>query len=357
LYTCDMFRQKTTIIIGAGASCELGLPSGDSLKFQIARLLRPAADNAYGFEDETMAALMRQRCPNVWDYEAILGPLKEAAARIRKGLPLAVSIDNFLYSHQGDGEIEQLGKLAIAICILRSEKSSHLFNPVPAIMQLSHPQPTPTLSIDGNELAKSWYPIFAQLLMSGIQRGDIASAFRNLRFIIFNYDRCFEQFIWMALQNYFDIGTDQASEILDNVSFIHPYGDLGALPWQSDTDSVAFGDCSITDLTKMIPRIRTFTESVQSDVGGNVKDAVEWAETLLILGFGYLDQNIQLLSPTTETRSNRVFSTAYGISPYDYDVIKDTMINLGGVSATDAIVEQGTCRNLFENFRLNFSLA
>ena len=106
----------------------------------------------------------------------------------------------------------------------------------------------------------------------------------------------------------------------------------------------------------MIPRIRTFTESVQSDVGGKVKDAVAWAETLVILGFGYLDQNIQLLSPYSESVCNRVFSTAYGMSPFDQTVVRDAMMALGHVPEQAAMIERGSCRNLFDNYKLHFSL-
>lgn len=34
-----MFKSKTVFIVGAGASCEAGLPSGDTLKERIAELL------------------------------------------------------------------------------------------------------------------------------------------------------------------------------------------------------------------------------------------------------------------------------------------------------------------------------
>ncbi|KQN08875.1 hypothetical protein ASE79_13350 [Sphingomonas sp. Leaf28] len=160
----------------------------------------------------------------------------------------------------------------------------------------------------------------------------------------------------MALQEYFDIDEDEASHVLEDVSFIHPYGDLGPLPWGSAEDPVALGSAATFELSRVAARIRTFTESVGSDLGGTVKDAVEWAETLVILGFGYLDQNIQLLSRRLDTGGTRVFSTAYGVSQPDQLVMKDAMIALGGVTANAAMIEPGSCRDLFENYRLHISL-
>jgi hypothetical protein len=351
-----MFKEKTTIIVGAGASCELGLPSGEGLKTQILNLLQPA-DSAYGFADTSMIELMKQRSgTNSLAYHTDLKPVREAAERIRKGLPLALSIDNFLHSHQGDIEVERLGKLVIALSILRAEGVSHLFGSISPMKRHANPTLKPQLNILGSELNKSWYPAFAQLLMSGVQRDNIAIAFENLRFIIFNYDRCLEQYIWMALQAYFNIDEDDASAVLEDVSFVHPYGSLGSLPWRSADRPVALGKASLTELPSMAPRIRTFTESVRSDIGGRVKDAVAWADTLIILGFGYLDQNLELLSPLSEPRGSRVFSTAYKVSHWDQEVMKDAMMKLGGVTAGAAMIEQGTCRNLFDNYRLHFSL-
>ena len=40
-----MFKSDTVLVVGAGASCEAGLPSGDKLKEHIARLLNFKFDN------------------------------------------------------------------------------------------------------------------------------------------------------------------------------------------------------------------------------------------------------------------------------------------------------------------------
>ena len=49
----------------------------------------------------------------------------QAAIRIREAMPLAPSIDNFIDSHRDDKKIAQLGKVAIATCILRAEKDQY----------------------------------------------------------------------------------------------------------------------------------------------------------------------------------------------------------------------------------------
>ncbi|MBX9797357.1 hypothetical protein [Sphingomonas sp.] len=351
-----MFRQKTAIIVGAGASCELGLPSGDQLKRDIVRLLKPTDDNVYGFIDKTMIAYMHQMgYPNSFEFGERMKDVKEAADRIRKGLPLALSIDNFLHSHHGDSEVEKLGKLAIAISIIHAEERSYLFHRATAL-ERANPNYKPSIQIYNEKLLESWYPLFAKLAMSEVHRQNISKVFDNLRFVIFNYDRCFEQYIWIALQSYFGVSGEEASDVLSGVSFIHPYGTLGPLPWQSKDESVAFGEFNVNQLSGMASRIRTFTESVQSDIGSSVKDAVEWADTIVILGFGYLDQNIQLLSPGSTACSNRVFSTALNVSGPDQLVMKEAMMKLAGVNENNAMIEPGSCRNRFNNYWLHLSL-
>ncbi|KQT33735.1 hypothetical protein ASG29_06940 [Sphingomonas sp. Leaf412] len=354
-----MFRQKTTIVVGAGASCELGLPSGDGLKEQIVSLLRPTNDNAYGFADPALQQAMKALVsPDVTSFQSTLRPFKAAAQRILRGLPLALSIDNFLHSHQDDPHVVDLGKLCIAICILRAERSSHLFKRRNIYVLVEDHNEPREASTHGEELAKTWYPAFARLLMSGVQRNNIKEAFENVRFVIFNYDRCLEHFLWMALQDYFDVDGEVAAEVLEGVQFTHPYGSLGVLPWRGRSDAnLPLGGTDSVDHWKVGKRLQTFTESVRSKVAQNVVEAVHSADTLLVLGFGYLDQNLQLLRPQMNGNAQRAISTAYGVSEPDQRIVRQALLTLGNQTPDLTYLEQGSCRELFEHFRLMLSLS
>lgn len=354
-----MLKQKTTIVVGAGASCELGLPSGDLLKKQILTLLERSASNAFGFSDTTMQGAMRMIIASEGGGQAwsVLEPWKAAADKISRGLPFAASIDNFLHSHQDDERVVRLGKLAIAICILRAERSSHFFEATHYLESFSHRPAQSEPSIRGEKLMSTWYTALAQLLFSGITADAIDEAFAKVRFIVFNYDRCLEQFLWMALQAYFDISGEEAAKKLSNVSFLHPYGSLGPLPWRHmASNQLPIGGGDGLDYWPIGDRIRTFTESVKSHLGDRVKNAVSEASTILILGFGYLDQNLQLLRPGAQRQAGRVISTAYRVSPQDQEVMKRAMMALGGQAIDMSFVEVGECRDLFNNYRMALSL-
>lgn len=354
-----MFRQKTTIIVGAGASCEIGLPSGNDLKEQIVTLLHRTQDNAYGFSDETMQNIMRHMVGgDVFSIQSKIAPFTAAAEKILRGLPLALSIDNFLHSHQHDEQVVELGKLAIAICILRAERRSHLFEPVGSLEAITGSYRVPTPSIKGKGLQKTWYPAFARLLMSGVQRSNIGQSLDSVSFVVFNYDRCLEHFIWMAIQDYFDVDGDEASTVLDSVQFSHPYGSLGLLPWRGfEQTSLPLGGGDGLDYWKIGGRLKTFTETVRSQMIDSVTNSVGDAETILILGFGYLDQNLQLLTPGVHKRAQRVISTAYGISEPDQKIMRQAMLMLGNQALEASHIEPGTCRDLFNHYHLLLSLS
>lgn len=364
-----MFRQKTTIVIGAGASCEIGLPSGDRLKAQIAALFAGSNENSYGLKNTSMIAAVKDRLgqrnrvyvnsPPLHHDEQIV-TIREAAKRIRVGLPLALSIDNFLHTHQADAEVVRLGKTAIAMCILAAERGSAFYDEVtPATKHKQRLQGTQrSITLTSKKMLESWYVPFVQLLMSGIGKADAKEVFRNLRFVIFNYDRCLEQYLWLALQSYFDLTREAAAEILSTVEFLHPYGSLGPLPWQTiaEEHSVQLGGSEDLDVWQVGSRIRTFTESVESDLEPRIRSAIEDPSTILILGFGYLDQNVQLLTPGDKRNASRIISSAYGVSQLDQDIIREVMRSFARATGPQIMLEPGTCRALFDNFRLQLTL-
>lgn len=354
-----MLKQKTTIVVGAGASCELGLPSGDALKRQILTLLSRDTSNAFGFSDVALQNAMRQilAADGRGADWTLLEPWKLAASKILAGLPFAASIDNFLHSHQSDSHVVRLGKLAIAICITRAERSSHFFEKESYLSSFVDRPGLYEPSVRGEKLMSTWYTGLAQLLFSGITVDSIEAAFEKVRFVVFNYDRCLEQFLWMSLQAYFVISGEEAAKLLGSVTFYHPYGSLGPLPWREGAECpLPLGGGDGIDYWLISERLKTFTESVGSQVAYQIKAAISEASTILILGFGYLDQNLQLLRSKSSRHAGRVIGTAYQVSLQDQEVMKRQMMGLGSQTYEKSFVEAGECRDLFRNYKLALSL-
>ena len=362
-----MLRRRTTFVIGAGSSCELGLPSGERLKSHITQILQPTPHNFYQFSDDRLLRAFQAVLQPITEEDRIMmARFASAGAKIRSGLPMALSIDNFLHTHQGDGDVVALGKLAITIAILQAERASLLFKP-------EDTQPTvASTSIDplyGASLHdESWFPKLAGLLFSQVSADDPVKAFDGVTFIVFNYDRCLEQFLWLAARAYFGMSEGEAADLLATVRFIHPYGTVGQLPWQNETGAgVLFGSDQFADIWAASAQLKTFTESVDSELSGQITEAVTTAGDLALLGFGYLDQNVTLLRAGVACQAGRVFTTAYGLAPPDQDMVYNALSSIVGMSlgawndrsrsGTPAYLETGTCRDLLTHHHLQLTLA
>ncbi|RZF59116.1 hypothetical protein EWE75_23495 [Sphingomonas populi] len=317
-----MFRRGTLFIIGAGASCEIGLPSGDGLRDHIIEALAPERGNAtQAFKNQAVNDAIVEAVQSVdrngWENE--MRAYRAMAERVRKALPLAQSIDNYLDAHRGNTIIETLGKIGIASSILSAEANSALVKKDSKRIQ-SSPW--------SDKLLSSWYIPFIQLLNAGRPLDEIDNLFDNVSFVIFNYDRCFEAFLVEAITAYYQIGVARAKAIIGNATIIHPYGKVGDLPWQGGLSVPLGGDNNI-NLLEVSREIRTFTETVDSGLAARIKDVVAAAETIVFMGFGFLEQNMQLMRHHSGNGSaRRVFATTAGISDSDAEVVKQKIVQM-----------------------------
>lgn len=306
-----MFASPTVFIVGAGASCELGLPSGEDLKQAIARLL----DITYpdGFTQATgdyqIAELYRRIAS---EQQTNSNTLLSKGWRIRDALPLALSIDNVLDAHADDKLLEQVGKLAIVKAILAAERSSKLF--------ISERRP----KIYAGDLQDTWLVGFFRLLTESCRKEAISTLFSNVTIITFNYDRCIEQFLPYALAEYYDLEFAEAQELAGQLTILHAYGKVGDLPRPGLQETVPFGAdrANILDLTN---HIRTFSESTDSQLTSSIREKLAEAETIVFLGFAYHPMNMQLLQTTGFDEEKRVFGTSYGLSEADGHVVEEQL--------------------------------
>src|ERR1051325_5256636 len=123
-----MFNKKTLLVVGAGASKEVDIPTGSELKQSIAdRLdLRFAMSNEQKSGDPTIYEALAEAIRRESQRGSIT-PYILAGQRIHAAMPLAPSIDAFIDAHHGDKHLELCGKLAIVRAILRAERKSLLF--------------------------------------------------------------------------------------------------------------------------------------------------------------------------------------------------------------------------------------
>lgn len=349
--------KKLVLVVGAGASNEVGLPLGSDLKKKIA----VALNHQYEFNQlkrgsgslliEGAYKLIVQKANN--GLMGDINPHIQAGWMVRDGMSQALSIDNYLDAHKDNHLMIESAKLAIAEVILDSERSSILhLNP----LEQKH-------KLNFSALENTWYGHFFKLLTEGCQVEKIAERLSSVAIVTFNYDRCIEQYLHEALMNYYHIDSHDALELMGALQVFHPYGYLGELKWPSTFPNVNFGDeIHPHQLIEVAKKIKTFTEGTDEDGSEivEIRECVDGAEKIAFLGFAYGKQNLDLLySPKSLEHISlaRVYGTAYKISAVNTKMICDDLLRLGRYSKENIYIDSDlTSTKLLEDCSRALSL-
>jgi hypothetical protein len=348
-----MVAPKTVFVVGAGASYEFGLPVGNVLKDQIAAALAFKFDgvstscgNADHFIYETLQTYTQV------NRDKKFGELIKASVHISSAMPLAPSIDNFIHVHNGNREVEFCGKIAIAHQILRAEAGSKL--------RILPDRTKPNL----DWLKETWIVSLMKMLGEDCAIEQLHDRLSNVKFIVFNYDRCIEHFLFHAIQIYYGVNDQVAADLVNSVHIYHPYGVVGKLPWQLNSfddikQSIDFGgNINQHGIIKIAGEIRTFTEGTKdedSDIIA-IRRSMEEAQRLVFLGFAYHPLNVALLGVggMSRARTRRAFGTAFGMSKSDAEYVQE-LLSTHLHAPTMAVRNDITCANLFHEYSRGLS--
>ncbi|MDJ0278681.1 hypothetical protein QLH51_17955 [Sphingomonas sp. 2R-10] len=298
-----MIRVPTTFVIGAGASAELDFPTGPGLLRDISELLQFGSqfDHVNGSSAAldiglAYARLTGQSRINPSD------PFYDAAARVRSAADIARSIDNVIDQNDDDPLVEMVGKLAIAYRLLTAEAES----------KLSEAPEQPGI-FDLQNLRDTWLLPLGQMLTTDIRKSRVESIFDQLTIITFNYDRSIEAYLPTLLVAAYGLDHADAVAISQRVRIFHPYGQVGRLSWDLGVDGgIPYGWVARDRLELIAPQLRTFTEQLaDGDELTAMRNAVQQAEHLVFLGFGFHRQNMRLLAPDMDAQSTKIIGSLY----------------------------------------------
>jgi len=333
-----MLGRRTVFVVGAGASAELSLPVGDGLKTWIADAIRLDRNNphrAFASEHVNSAVMSYVMQEEPLDRQNAYNAFQDASGIISRALPFALSIDQYLDSQRANPTIVRLGKIGIAASILKAERESligkvHSTNHILQASDARFPQ----------EAGNTWHLKLVQLLTAGLPKERAGQVFDDVAFVVFNYDRCLEYYLSLALGRYYGEETGTTKQALSNLTIIHPYGQVGAMTWQEGV-KVPFGGNGEGQLKAVADEILTFTESANSGVTSEVKALIEGAETIVFMGFGYLPQNVELLTARNRAAARRVFYTTYGVSKSDSEFVDEDLEHILGKEAATGLMRPG----------------
>ena len=200
-----MITRKCVFIVGAGASADLGLPTGKDLKSRIKTSVQ------INFREGNSSP------PKSPVYDAVMGiphlgdniePVLLAFDQIALNMGTATSIDAFLDNHREDALIVEIGKLAIANSIALAESNSTLAERRGRAAQTPH-------NYFLNEVLN--------LAVADLTIHDVEQSLQHLSFVTFNYDRCIERYADLWLVNRFG---SQLSQKARSLNVVHVYGSL-----------------------------------------------------------------------------------------------------------------------------------
>lgn len=196
-----------------------------------------------------------------------------------------------------------MGKLAIAKSILAAERASKLF-----ISRQSGRR------IQFSDVSGTWLIPFFQIISEGVAKVDLELLFKNITIINFNYDRCIEYFLPLAIQLYYGVSAQEAQSAVESLSLVHPYGSVGSLHPSTHGHHVEFGseDYSLKDVAG---QIKTFSEGLHLPTHQlKITDSINAADQIVFLGFAYHPLNMRILESRERTRVSKVFGTTIGLS-------------------------------------------
>jgi hypothetical protein len=351
-----MIKNKTVIVVGAGASKEVNLPTGNELMQIIAHMLNininqsyqlTSGDNIIGESIRIAAGLESPRGETIDQYI-------QAAWRIRDAMPQSISIDNFLDAHQEDKKLVFCGKLAIVRAILQAERSSLLYYD--------------TRNRDEHmkfpDISSTWFASLFRLLTENCRPDQIEERFSHIEFVVFNYDRCLEHFLHNSLMNYYGFESEKAAEVVCKIKVFHPYGTVGTLPWCKSDKAINYGAIpSSEQLIDLARQINTFTEGTdpKSSEIINIRQSIAKSTIVLFLGFAYHRQSLEIIQNREKSHYKltkvHYYGTALGISKSDCDVIRERLSELEQIPEAKIILRNElTCTQLFNEYWRSLSL-
>lgn len=343
-----MFKRNTVIVVGAGGSYEVGLPIGDGLARKISEKLSfPPGSGGHGGDKVLDAALHNLASSrNLRDMQYVF----KTANELSRSMPLALSIDNYLHTHSSNSLIVDIGKLAIARCVLEAERKSDLYCELHDKLDFTGLQK----KYQSQNRTSSWHNTFFKMLTENVKKDNLNSVFEKISIITFNYDRCIEHYLAHAFSQYMGISPSESRVLCSKLEIIHPYGKVGDLSAGLGT-FVAFGaDLQREQLVAASRQIRTFTEQViEEDTIDRMRRQLSEAENIVFLGFSYGEMNLKLMETSGDREQRNVIGTAVGISESNRAHIDERLravLKLGHQIQLKIHLENSRCFEVINDF-------
>lgn len=150
------------------------------------------------------------------------------------------------------------------------------------------------------------------------------------KIITFNYDRIFERILFTHLTQQHKCSQEESIQMIQNLDIVHVYGSLGSFTdWFENIDEVP-----IRFYVNAMNSISVVAEERSSEkrlvLQETIKDKLAETQNAYFLGYGFDEENNQLLKPCFEdsfSATKDIYSSTIGIKKADILRISRTLIN------------------------------
>lgn len=279
--------KKTCLILGAGASLDMGYPTGKGLREKIIR----DSPSIY-------SSMMKSIEPSINTVDVERFTFSFQASNL-------YSIDAFLGRRP---EFETIGKMAIACAVLTAES-------------------TRSLTFPGED--DGWYRYLHNQFTS---RDYETIDFSDLSIVTFNYDRSLEFFLAHSLCETYNLPLSVCLEKVSEIDICHIYGDVGPIS-DKHPEYFYYGyGLRPETLNTAYRRLRVIPEGRNTDESVVMaRKMISAAQNVVFLGFGFDRLNIERLgggtevfSPSVQTEQGQILRSFYGttIGMFQEEVFK-----------------------------------
>jgi hypothetical protein len=335
-----MKDKKTVFVLGAGASCPYGYPSGAHLREHI------CLSTGHPHLKDLAQAIEKDGLPSVGDFKKTF----ESSS--------TKSIDLFMTRNP---KLAPVGKYIIAFEIFKAEGKSQ-FRERARRTQDHYKQAElrgEVYLLRKDFQGDDWYLYLFGRLTEGIVVKDALPYFSDgtVSFVTFNYDRSLEYFIYESFRKSFtEVPEYKVIQCLRNLKILHLYGQVAPLKWQDSNEGVDYRpQISESLLRKVSSNIRTIYEEKQNPELVEAQNLLKRADEIFFLGFGFAPENMDVLGLTRLIpKLCKVYGTAYGLEQKEIDDIRDRIVKELPGGCTDhnyarTKIENVDCLKLLRN--------
>lgn len=292
-----MIDKKTVFILGAGASCPYGYPTGAGLRQEICESFK-GQYRRHVEATESNSSVRERKFQEIGNF---VDKFEKSSTK---------SIDLFLARNKS---LAGMGKYVIAFKVLEAEQKSRFrersFNP-----------------------QQDWYFYLFNRLTDELEKKERLNQFHrnNVSFITFNYDRSLEHFLFESLRNSFsEIPENEIINEIKQIKIIHIYDKVAPLRWQDEQEGIGYKpEVSKGTLKTFSRNLKTIYEALSSAPIDEARALIEDAKQIFILGFGYATENMVIVKlPELIPPDCGVYGTALGLEEKEIKDVRSAIVS------------------------------